>query len=100
MGTGATRYARNTDEVVSKVIDGEAIIINLTNGVYYSIDKAGARIWDLVIQSANPSEIVNDLVTQSIADQIEIIVIDAASPQNEREIVERFQQRFRAVSVL
>ena len=34
------------EEVASKVIDGEAIIINLANGVYYSIDKVGALVWD------------------------------------------------------
>ena len=30
------------EEIASKVIDGEAIIINLANGVYYSMDKVGA----------------------------------------------------------
>jgi hypothetical protein len=34
------------EEVASKVIDGEAIIINLANGVYYSMDKVGALVWD------------------------------------------------------
>jgi hypothetical protein len=34
--------------VASKVIDGEAIIINLANGVYYSMDKIGAVVWDLL----------------------------------------------------
>ena len=34
------------EEVASKVIDGEAIIINLANGVYYSMDKVGAFVWD------------------------------------------------------
>ena len=34
------------EEIASKVIDGEAIIINLANGVYYSMDKAGAFIWE------------------------------------------------------
>jgi hypothetical protein len=34
------------EEVAAKVIDGEAIIINLANGVYYSMDKVGALVWD------------------------------------------------------
>jgi len=34
------------EEVASKVIDGEAIIINLANGVYYSMDKVGALVWE------------------------------------------------------
>src|SRR5687767_10597110 len=34
------------EEIASKVIDGEAIIINLANGVYYSMDKVGALVWE------------------------------------------------------
>jgi len=36
------------EEVAAKVIDGEAIIINLTNGIYYSLDKAGGIIWEML----------------------------------------------------
>ena len=43
------RYLRiREEEVAAKAIDGEAIIINLANGVYYSMDKAGAFIWQMV----------------------------------------------------
>jgi len=31
----------NEEEVASKVMDGEAILINLSNGIYYSMDKVG-----------------------------------------------------------
>jgi Coenzyme PQQ synthesis protein D (PqqD) len=36
------------EEIASKVIDGEAIIINLTSGIYYSMDKAGGFIWEMI----------------------------------------------------
>lgn len=39
---------RICDEVAAKVIDGEAIIINLANGIYYSLDSVGGRIWELL----------------------------------------------------
>jgi len=40
-----------------------------------------------------------NLSAQSIADQIEIIVIDAASPQDEKTIVERFQRTHPACQI-
>jgi Coenzyme PQQ synthesis protein D (PqqD) len=38
----------NSGEVASKVIDGEAILINLSNGMYYSLAGIGALVWALL----------------------------------------------------
>ena len=46
------------EEVASKVIDGEAIIINLANGVYYSMDKVGALVWDLLQTGYSLDEVI------------------------------------------
>jgi hypothetical protein len=42
------RLRPRDEEIAAKVIDGEAIIINLANGIYYSMDKVGGLIWDLL----------------------------------------------------
>ncbi|MFO0698012.1 MAG: glycosyltransferase [Nitrospira sp.] len=42
-------------------------------------------------------ECLEDLENQTIADQMEIIVVDAASPQQEGRIVNAFQERFRNI---
>jgi hypothetical protein len=46
------------EEIAAKVIDGEAIIINLANGIYYSMDKVGGLIWDLLQVGYDLEEIV------------------------------------------
>ena len=35
-------------DIAAKVIDGEAIIINLANGIYYSMEKVGGLIWEMI----------------------------------------------------
>ena len=43
-----SRFKVNEKLVTSKIIDGEAIIINLATGMYYSLDKTGALVWMLI----------------------------------------------------
>jgi Coenzyme PQQ synthesis protein D (PqqD) len=53
------RYKPNDAEVASKVMDGEAILINLSNGTYYSMDKTASVIWSMISLRYNTDEIVN-----------------------------------------
>jgi hypothetical protein len=43
-----TRLRPNTGDVAAKVIDGEAIIMNLANGLYFSMDEVGSAVWEMV----------------------------------------------------
>jgi len=45
-------------EVAAKVIDGEAIIINLASGIYYSMDKVGGTIWEMIERKHSLEEII------------------------------------------
>ena len=42
------RFKVNNDQIVAKVMDGEAILINLTNGMYYSMDGVAGFVWTLI----------------------------------------------------
>jgi len=48
MMQATSRFKVNEKLVTSKIIDGEAIIINLASGMYYSLDKTGALVWMLI----------------------------------------------------
>jgi Coenzyme PQQ synthesis protein D (PqqD) len=52
------RYCVNTSQVINEVIDGEAIMINLATGSYYSLDRVGAEVWALVETSMSVDGIV------------------------------------------
>jgi hypothetical protein len=55
--TPETRLAPRGKELAAKVMDGEAIIINLTNGIYYSMDGVGALVWELISAGRSLEEI-------------------------------------------
>jgi len=54
----------NSEEVAAKVMDGEAILINLSNGIYYSMDKVGAVLWELVEKNFSPEEMVGFIINR------------------------------------
>ena len=41
-----SRLRRRDEEVLAKVMDGEAVIINLASGTYYSADGVGGLVWN------------------------------------------------------
>ena len=45
------------EEVASELIDGEAIIIDLSTGMYFSLDRVGGRIWALLANQTSLGEI-------------------------------------------
>ena len=52
-----SRLRPNEEEVAAKVMDGEAILINLSNGIYYSMDKVGGVVWELIEKRYSLEEI-------------------------------------------
>ena len=55
--TDDTRMVVNEADVAAKVVGGEAIIINLASGLYYSTDKVGGLVWSMVAQGASVGRI-------------------------------------------
>ena len=51
------KFRVNTPTVTHETIDGEAVIINLDSGNYYSLVEAGSFIWSLVERGASASEV-------------------------------------------
>ncbi len=45
-------------EIVSEVIDGEAVILDLRSGHYYSVDGVGAQVWAGAVAGMPASDIV------------------------------------------
>jgi hypothetical protein len=81
-------YRVNEPSVIHQAIDGELVVIHLDNGVYYSLDATGARIWAMlaagqpvrsvidsfsrvgVVDSAGVTAAVTDLVDRLCAEEL------------------------------
>ncbi len=64
MLTPRSHLRPNEQEVAAKVIDGEAIIINLGNGIYYSMDKVGGLIWEMLAGEHSLEEVTTTIIAR------------------------------------
>jgi hypothetical protein len=56
-----TYFRVNSPDVTNEIIDGEAVIINLVTGNYYSLEGEGAEIWSLLASGATIYAIVDQM---------------------------------------
>lgn len=65
-------YRVNSPDVVGEVIDGEAVIVNLSNGSYYSLDGVGALIWALLASGRSVGQTAAEVQFRLSGDPAEI----------------------------
>lgn len=68
MAEATVRYQLRSSDVTGKVIDGEAIIMNLATGAYYSMDGVGAALWELLEIGCSRDEAVKSLADRYAVD--------------------------------
>ena len=57
-------YTPNSPNIIHEVIDGEAILISMETGSYYSIDSVGAVVWDHMNNGLSNSQIIEAIAAQ------------------------------------
>jgi hypothetical protein len=90
--TDDARLTLNEDAAAAKVIDGEAMIINLHNGRYYSLDPVATLAWGLLSAGLTRSEAAARIAESLAAspEQVELdlqIFIDAL--RSEQLVIDR-----------
>lgn len=58
------RFKINTLKIVHQTIDGEVIIINFENGIYYSLNATGTDIWGCTERNDTITEIVKGIMNK------------------------------------
>ena len=67
-----THFRVNSPNVIHEIIDGEAVLVNLETGSYYSIDSVGATIWDYVGKGLSSNQIIEAVATQYEGEEADI----------------------------
>ncbi len=56
------RFRINKPTIIYEDFDGEVVIINLDTGSYYSLEQAGAAVWNLLEETATDDALVREIV--------------------------------------
>jgi len=71
----------DTERTAGEVIDGEAIIINLATGAYYSMDGIGGEIWSMIEARRSADSILEQI--------LEVYHVEAETARHDLEAVLR-----------
>ncbi len=53
-----------SEEVLSSSLGGEVVLLEMENGVYYSLNEVGARIWELIGEPTSVKEVCRHIVDE------------------------------------
>jgi len=67
-----TNFKIDDLRVISEVLDGEAIIIDLKSGTYYSLNETASVLWEKIKSQHSTEDIIKSFVNQYTADIVEI----------------------------
>jgi hypothetical protein len=73
------RFVLRRPMIISDIIDGEVVIVNMDTGAYYSLDGSGAVAWQALERGLSVTQIVADLEHSFVS-----------TPDDIHEVVEQF----------
>ena len=65
-----TSIVRVRDDVVSRVLGDEVVILALDSGMYFGLDAVGTRVWELIADRRNVGAILQSLVAEYDIDPV------------------------------
>ncbi|HNX81368.1 MAG TPA: PqqD family protein [Candidatus Omnitrophota bacterium] len=62
--TKTTCYTIDREIIADRIVENEAVILNLDNGMYYSLNGIGTRIWQLLDEGKTETAILEVLLRE------------------------------------
>lgn len=63
---------RVPQDVVFRILDHEAVILNLSSGVYFGLDSVGTRMWQLVSEHSSTEMVVAVLLGEYKVEEVQL----------------------------
>lgn len=57
MALGDESRVKAKSDVVSRILDGEAVVLDLASGTYFGLNDTGSDLWSLIVQGATIAEL-------------------------------------------
>jgi hypothetical protein len=82
-------YLSIPPQVMSRLVDDETVLLDLSSGVYFGLDGVGKRIWESVAEGHNLGQAVAVIITEyEVAEeQAQIDVLAFANDLVERGLL-------------
>ena len=52
------------DDVVFRILGGEAVLLNLATGTYFGLDEVGTRMWQLMSEHGSTDKVVEAMLEE------------------------------------
>jgi Coenzyme PQQ synthesis protein D (PqqD) len=81
-----TRFRLNAPNVIAETIEGEAILVDLRTGNYYSIQGSGSQIWGALVQGVAAGRVAEEVAKAFSIERAEAeAAVSSLSEELERE---------------
>lgn len=70
-----TAVAKDSNQIIDRVVDGEALLIHLQNGDYFSLNSTGTTVWENIDGSRTVQDLAELVVAEYDGDR-DVIVAD------------------------
>lgn len=82
---------RKNPDVIERMIEGEAVLLDLKSGVYYSLNETGTVIWGLLLSPSSAGQLAESLSEKYEAEleTIKRVVVDLLLELESQKLVSR-----------
>lgn len=64
-----SRVAKDTRQVIDRIVDEEALLIHLQSGEYFSLNRVGTRIWEHIDGSRTVADLASVIASEYDVDE-------------------------------